>query len=86
MVSEIDDSFLDLDDSPASGVDESRQDIESQKQNECFKAGEKTYTLFKEGAEIFKKRIKDRELKLHAQTEALELINAKTLQRISEKY
>lgn len=89
MVAELEEAFLELDEtgSPGSGgIEELKQEIESQKNKECFKVGDHPVWLDKEDADLMRKRIKDRELKIQAQTEALELCNAKTLQRVSEKY
>lgn len=84
MVAELEEAFLDQDSeerqSPSSGFD-----VES-KQRECIKVEDNVVWLDKDEAEVMRKRIKDRELKMQAQIEAAEIGNAKTLQRISEKY
>lgn len=64
MVAELEEAFLELDDSQGSGLEDLKHEVESQKLKETFKCGDRTYALEKEEAEIFKKRIKDRELKL----------------------
>lgn len=53
---------------------------------ECFRVGEQAVWLDREDADLMRKRIKDRELKLQAQIETAELCNARTLQRVTEKY
>lgn len=64
MVAELEEAYLDPDSddrqSPSSGFE-----VES-RQRECIKVGDNTFWFDKEEADILKKRIKERELKMQA--------------------
>jgi len=49
-------------------------------------AGDQVVWFEKEEADVMRKRIKEREAKLQAKIDSTEILNAKTLQRINEKY
>ena len=71
--------------SPSSFEDGKFNDTRSANR-ECFKVGDQVIWLDAKDAELMRKRIKDRELKIQAQIESQELYNAKLLKRVSDKY